>query len=65
MKYGIVVKSGAWFNFCDVTTGEIVTDESGKEIKIQGLVSLIDFIKNDEIMLDELREQVNEQMNLK
>ena len=65
MKYGIVVKSGAWFNFCDVTTGEIVTDESGKEIKIQGLVNLIDFIKNDEIMLDELREQVNEQMNLK
>ena len=58
MKYGYVVKSGAWFNFCDVETGEIVCDEEGKEIKIQGMVNLIDFIKNDEIMLDELREQV-------
>ena len=62
MKYGIVNKSGAWFNFCDIETGEIVTDENGKEIKLQGLPNLIEFIKNDEVMLDELREQVMAQM---
>lgn len=64
MKYGIVVKSGAWFNFCDIETGEVVTDENGKEIKIQGLTNLIQFIKDDEIMLEELTEQVNSAMRL-
>lgn len=64
MKYGIINKSGAWFNFVDIETGEIVTDESGKEIKIQGLPNVIEFIKNDEVMLDELREQINIQMGV-
>lgn len=59
MKYGYVVKSGAWFWFVDVETGEIITDDEGKEIKIQGLVNLIDFLRNDDIMLEELREQIN------
>lgn len=64
MKYGIVQKSGAWFTFCDIETGEIVTDETGKEIKIQGLTNLCKFIKEDEVMLEELKEQVNIQMGL-
>ena len=64
MKYGIIQKSGAWFTFCDIETGEIVTDESGKDIKIQGLPNVIKFIKEDEIMLEELREQVNIQMGV-
>lgn len=64
MKYGIINKSGAWFNFVDVETGEVVTDENGKEIKLQGLANVIDFIRNDEIMLEELREQVNTQMGV-
>lgn len=58
MKYGYVVKSGAWFWFCDVETGEIICDESGKEIKIQGMANLVSFIEDDEVMLEELREQV-------
>lgn len=62
MKYGIINKAGAWFNFVDIETGEVVTDEEGKEIKIQGLSGVVDFIKNDEVMLEELREQVNQQM---
>ena len=59
MKYGIVNKSGAWFNFVDLETGEVVSDENGKEIKLQGLPNVIDFIKNDEVMLEELKEQIN------
>lgn len=62
IKYGIVVKSGSWFQFCDIATGEILSDEAGKEIKIQGLLNLIAFIKADSIMLEELKEQVNNQM---
>lgn len=64
MKYGLVHKAGAWFNFVDVETGEVICDENGKEIKLQGLSNVIEFIKNDEIMLDELREQVNHLMGV-
>ena len=58
MKFGIINKSGAWFNFCDTETGEVVTDEAGKEIKIQGMPALIEFIREDEVMLEELTDQV-------
>lgn len=64
LKYGIIHKSGAWFNFVDLATGEIVTDESGNTIKIQGLANVIDFIRNDDIMLSELSEQVNNCMGV-
>lgn len=64
IKYGIINKSGAWFNFVDLETGEVVTDETGKEIKIQGLPNVIDFIRNDDIMLEELTNQVNIQMGV-
>jgi recombination protein RecA len=62
MKYGIINKSGAWFSFVDIETGEIVTDAEGNVLKFQGQANLVDFIKNDEVMLEELREQVNNQM---
>lgn len=62
MKFGIVQKSGSWFNFCDIETGEIITDENGKEIKLQGLPAVLDFIREDEVMLEELREQINNQI---
>lgn len=64
MKYGIINKSGAWFNFVDLSTGEVVTDENGKEIKLQGLANVVDFIKTDNIMLEELTSQVNQAMGV-
>ena len=64
MKYGIIHKSGGWFNFVDIVTGEVVCDETGKEIKIQGQANLAEYIRTDAIMLEELREQVNSAMGL-
>lgn len=64
MKYGIVNKSGSWFNFVDIETGEIVTDETGSPLKFQGQANLVDFIRNDEVMLEELTEQVNAQIGV-
>ena len=61
MKYGIIHQAGAWFNFCDIETGEVVCDEEGKEIKVQGKPNLVKLLKENEVLLDELREQVNSQ----
>ena len=59
IKFGIVNKAGAWFNFIDPETGEIVTDDNGKEIKVQGQANLVKLLKEDDILLDELREQID------
>ena len=40
------------------------TKIAGNEIKIQGQNRLADFIRNDEVMLEELREQVNTAMGI-
>lgn len=62
IKYGIINKSGSWFSFCDIDTGEILTDDEGKELKFQGQSKLTDFLRSDEIMLDTIREKINELM---
>lgn len=58
IKLGIINKAGAWFNFVDIETGEVVTDEEGKEIKLQGQSKVAELLRSDEILLDELREQI-------
>lgn len=58
IKYGIINKAGAWFNFVDIETGEIVCDEEGKEIKVQGQSNVAKLLNENDVLLDELKEQV-------
>lgn len=60
MKYNIIVKSGAWFNLVDPETGEIICEETGEEIKIQGKVNLINYLKENEVLLQEITDLVND-----
>ena len=62
MKFGIIHKAGAWFSFVDLETGEVVSDEEGNVLKFQGQANLTEFIRNDTVMLEELREQVNSRL---
>ena len=62
MKFGIIHKAGAWFSFVDLETGEVVSDEEGNVLKFQGQANLTEFIRNDAVMLEELREQVNSRL---
>ena len=64
MKYDIIHKSGAWFTIVDIETGELLCDEEGSEIKLQGQSNLVQFIKDNEVVLDYLRQQVNNAMNI-
>ena len=64
MKYDIIHKSGAWFTIVDIETGELLCDEAGTEIKLQGQSNLVQFIKDNEVVLDYLRQQVNNAMNI-
>lgn len=60
-KMGFIDKSGAWFSFVDLDTGEIMCDENGSPIKLQGKISVIDYLEREENeeILQELEEKVN------
>ena len=60
LKYGIINQAGAWFNFVDIETGEIITDEEGEIIKVQGKPNLIEYLQNDSHLYNEISEKVSE-----
>ena len=62
MRYGIVNKAGAWFTIVDIETGEVVCDEEGKPLKFQGQTTLADYIRENEVLKEELRDQILAQM---
>ncbi|MBR4377313.1 MAG: hypothetical protein IKP50_00285 [Bacilli bacterium] len=63
LKYGYIQKGGAWFSFVDIETGEVVTDEEGKEIKVQGQSNVAKLLRENDVLLDELRAQIEGAMN--
>ena len=62
IQYNLIVQSGSWFSLIDPETGEIITDPDGNELKFQGMSRLLDFIREDEVILEELTEQLNNLM---
>jgi len=54
-KYGIIRKGGAWFTICDPYTGEILVDENNKEIKINGMAKVYDFLQNNPEYYEKLK----------
>jgi len=44
-KYNIIKKTGAWFTICDPTTGEILVNEAGQPIKLNGMAKVYDYLQ--------------------
>ena len=65
LKYGIIQQAGAWFNFVDIETGEIITDEEGEVIKIQGKPNLIEYLQNNPHLYNEISEKISELISAK
>lgn len=64
IQFGLILQSGAWYQFVDGSTGEIITDEVGDEIKIQGKPRVIEFLNQDSIMAQQLQKDVEELIKL-
>lgn len=47
-KYGIIRKAGAWFTLTDPETGEILEDESGALVKVNGMLKVYDYLHSHE-----------------
>lgn len=47
-KYDIIHKKGGWFSMCDPSTGEIIEDESGNTIKVNGLGKVYQYLHDNQ-----------------
>jgi len=59
LKYGIINQAGAWFTFVDIDTGEIISDDEGEQIKLQGKPNLIEYLEDNQYLLEEITEKIN------
>lgn len=59
IKYGFIQKGGSWFTFIDTETGEVLSDEEGKDLKIQGQANVVKLLRENEVLLDELKYMVS------
>lgn len=58
MTYNFIIQGGSWYSFIDPDTGEVITDPDGNDLKFQGVAKLLQFLREDEYMFEELKEQV-------
>lgn len=63
LKYGMVNQAGSWFTFVDTDTGEVITDDEGEIIKLQGKPNVIEYLLQDEIMFQELEARIQKKIN--
>jgi len=58
LKYGIINQAGSWFNFVDIDTGEIISDDEGEVIKLQGKPNVIEYLEDNQYLLDEINNKI-------
>lgn len=63
LKYGIIQQAGAWFNFVDIETGEIMEDDTGELIKLQGKPNVIEYLKENEYLFTEIYNKIKSLIN--
>ncbi len=63
LKYGIIQQAGAWFNFVDIDTGEIISDDEGEVIKLQGKSNVIEYLEDNQYLLEEITSKINSKIN--
>jgi recombination protein RecA len=62
IKYGFIIQNSAWFSIIDPGTGEILEFGENEEAKFQGRPNLLEFLRDDEEIFEELYEAVNEKL---
>lgn len=62
-RYGIIKKSGGWFTMCVPSTGEVLEDENGKVIKINGMSRVYDFLQSNPSYYEQLKEFILNDIN--
>lgn len=64
-KYNIIRKAAAWFSFTDCETGEILEDETGKPVKVNGLPKVYEYLETHPEYFKSLKEYIENDINNK
>lgn len=60
IRYGVIsYGNGGWTTFIDHATREALTEDDGTPIKVQGRTNIADFLRNDEFVLNFVKEQLS------
>lgn len=59
LQTGYIVQNGSYFTLMDAETGEVLCDEDGKEIKVQGRTNLYKRLKEDSELYDLITSKVS------
>lgn len=59
LQTGYIVQNGSYFTLVDAETGEVLCDEDGKEIKVQGRTNLYKRLKEDFELYDLITSKVS------
>lgn len=62
-KYNIIRKAGAWFTMCDPFTGEVLSDETGKVVKLNGMAKVYQYLADNQEYFDKLRKFIEEDIS--
>lgn len=62
-KYGIIRKSGGWYTLCDPVTGEVLEDNEGKVVKINGQVRVYEYLQQNPSYYESLRNFIDSDLN--
>lgn len=62
-KYGIIRKGGAWFTVTDPYTGEVVEDERGALVKLNGMAKVYDYLQNHSEYYEKLKRYITDDIN--
>lgn len=62
IKLGLIAKSGSWFELVDGKTGEMLTDEDGEILKMQGRAAVLKFLQDNKKIYEEMREYAEKEI---
>lgn len=62
-KYGIIRKGGAWFTMCDPYTGEVLEDDTGNLVKINGMAKVYDYLQANTEYFEKIKKFITDDIN--
>lgn len=62
IMYNYIIARGSWYQFIEPDTGEVMQDAEGKEIKFQGKANVLDFLRDNKFIYEELWEEINKKI---
>lgn len=62
-KYGIIRKAGAWFTLTDPSTGEVIEDENGNLVKVNGMAKVYEYLQNNSEYFDKVKKFILDDIN--